>query len=125
MVDHPNEQKAQAPPASVTLDPSDRGALVEALTAHLIAAGVDVKRKPSINHPRASVIIRCSGGGLTQDVAISPHPDQDGRWLWFWLWADGLRGEGPLRPEQMCPGEEIETATTAVAKVLGVRPVAV
>jgi hypothetical protein len=124
MADHPNEQKAGAP-ATLAPDPSDRAALVAALIAGLAGDGVTAERKRALNHPRASVIIRCSGGGLTQDVALSPDPDRDGRWLWFWLWADGLRGEGPVRPEQMCAGEEIETATSYVAKVLGVRPVAV
>lgn len=106
-------------------DPRSRSALTDALIIELGRHKITAVRKTSLPHPRASQVIRCFGGGLTQDIALSPDPQRPDRWRWYWRWADGLRGEGPITPEEMCPGEDIRTAATSVAKVLGVRPVAV
>ena len=119
----------QAPPTGAeqgdeVLDKHNRAILVGALCKQLANMGIRTGRKPSAT----AFIVRCAGGGLTQDVALCPDPDHAGRpglYAWFWVWADGLRGEGPKTPEHMCPGEEIQTATARVARVLGVHPVGV
>jgi hypothetical protein len=115
----------QAPPTGARQDPNpgSRADLVAALLDHLGRLGI-ATGQPARSALVAGLRITCSGGGLTQKIALTADPVRPGRYQWVWLWADGLRGEGPITPERMCAGEEIETATSAVARVLGVRHVA-
>lgn len=105
-------------------DPRNPAALAGSLCDRLRSYGVRATRKNLPGGQGAGAVVACAGGGLNQLIALRPDPDRPGMYRWYYLWSDGLRGEGPVTPEPICPGEEIATAITSVARVLGVRPVA-
>lgn len=111
---------AQAVHAEI-LDPHNRALLVGALHVALRDMGIEHRRHPP-SGGRGTFLLTARGGGLTQQLALCKDPNRPGFWAWFWLWADGLRGEGQLTPEYLCPAEDIAMASTRLAKVLGVAP---
>lgn len=123
------QQDAPAPQPSpgdhdMVLDPHNRAVLVGALGVALRGLGIE-SRQHLPTAQRGTFLVTARGGGLTQQLALCKDPDRPGCWAWWWLWADGLRGEGPLTPEYLCPGEDVDRASTRLARVLGVTSAAV
>lgn len=105
-------------------DPSNRSVIVAALGDALAAQGIHTRQYPPRGDDKWFGVL-AAGGGMTQMVALKADEQRPGRYAWYWLWADGLRGEGPITTERACDGEDISTACTKIARVLGVTPVAV
>ncbi|MEU4228276.1 hypothetical protein AB0F17_28615 [Nonomuraea sp. NPDC026600] len=113
-----------SPDSPQVTDPCNRAVIVGALQSALANLGVHTKQYRPTRHD-GSFGVLASGGGMTQMVALKADGKRPGRYAWYWLWADGLRGEGPITTERACDGEDISTACTRIARVLGVVPVAV
>lgn len=119
-----SEPAEGACPAPQVGDPSNRSVMAAALRASLALQGIRTKQFPPTRKDGSWGVLTM-GGGMSQMLALQADDQRPGRYAWYWLWSDGLRGQGPITTERACDGEDISTACTRIARVLGVNPVAV